>query len=187
MVMGVSPILVLFGAIYHWLPKMTGKMYNTTLARIHFWLTFLSTYAIYLPMHYMGIMGIPRRYYAFGGDEFVPTSVDALNVGITLSTVFLAIVQLLFIANLIWTLRKGKPAGDNPWQATTLEWQTPDTPPKHGNWGPKLPEVYRWAYDYSVPHVELDFIPQNEPHHGHDSVDSHDAEAVAETTGKHKI
>ena len=187
MVMGVSPILVLFGAIYHWLPKMTGKMYNITWGKIHFWLTFLSTYAIYLPMHYLGIMGIPRRYYAYGGADFIPASAQSLNVGITLSAVFLAIVQLIFIANVIWTLLKGKPAGDNPWEATTLEWQTPDTPPKHGNWGPKLPEVYRWAYDYSVPGAKLDYTPQNEPHHGHDSVDSHDAEAVSEATGKHKI
>jgi cytochrome c oxidase subunit 1 len=187
MVMGVSPILVLFGALYHWMPKITGKMYNVTWAKVHFWFTFLSTYAIYLPMHYLGIMGIPRRYYAFGGDEFMPASANSLNVGITLAAVFLAIIQIIFIANVIWTLLKGKPAGDNPWGATTLEWQTPDTPPKHGNWGPKLPEVYRWAYDYSVPGTKLDYTPQNEPHHGHDSVDDHDSDAVVEATGKHKI
>jgi cytochrome c oxidase subunit 1 len=187
MVMGVSPILVLFGALYHWMPKITGKMYNVTWAKVHFWFTFLSTYAIYLPTHYLGIMGIPRRYYAFGGDEFMPASANSLNVGITLAAVFLAIIQIIFIANVIWTLLKGKPAGDNPWGATTLEWQTPDTPPKHGNWGPKLPEVYRWAYDYSVPGTKLDYTPQNEPHHGHDSVDDHDSDAVVEATGKHKI
>jgi len=163
MVMGVSPILVVFGAIYHWYPKITGRMLNDTLGRIHFWLTFLGTYAIYLPMHYLGILGVPRRYYAFDGTTFIPPSAHWANVAITVSALFVAAVQLVFLFNLIWSLSKGKPAGSNPWRATTLEWQTPDTPPKHGNWGPKLPVVYRWAYDYSVPGAKEDFIPQNQP------------------------
>jgi len=161
--MGVSPILVVFGAIYHWYPKITGRMLNDTLGRIHFWLTFLGTYAIYLPMHYLGILGVPRRYYAFGGTEFIPPSVHWVNAAITISALFVAAVQMVFLFNLIWSLTKGKPAGPNPWKATTLEWQTPDTPPKHGNWGAKLPVVYRWAYDYSVPGAKEDFIPQNQP------------------------
>jgi cytochrome c oxidase subunit 1 len=173
MVMGVSPILVVFGAIYHWLPKITGKMFNETLGQIHFWLTFLGTYAIYLPMHYLGILGVPRRYYANGLTEFIPASAQSMNVGITIAALFVGVVQLVFLYNIIWTLAKGKPAGSNPWEATTLEWQTPDTPPKHGNWGPNLPEVHRWAYDYSVPGAKLDYIPQNEPHHGKDSVEGH--------------
>jgi cytochrome c oxidase subunit 1 len=163
MVMGVSPILVVFGAIYHWYPKITGRMLNDTLGRIHFWLTFLGTYAIYLPMHYLGIMGVPRRYYAFGGTNFIPPSAQWANTAITISALFVAAVQLVFLFNLIWSLSKGKPAGSNPWRATTLEWQTPDTPPKHGNWGARLPVVYRWAYDYSVPGAKEDFIPQNQP------------------------
>jgi cytochrome c oxidase subunit 1 len=163
MVMGVSPILVVFGAIYHWYPKITGRMLNDTLGRIHFWLTFLGTYAIYLPMHYLGIMGVPRRYYAFSGTNFIPPSAQWANTAITISALFVAAVQLVFLFNLIWSLSKGKPAGSNPWRATTLEWQTPDTPPKHGNWGPRLPVVYRWAYDYSVPGAKEDFIPQNQP------------------------
>src|SRR3982074_3051603 len=146
MVMGVSPILVVFGAIYHWYPKITGRMLNDTLGTIHFWLTFLGTYAIYLPMHYLGILGVPRRYYAFGGTEFLPQSVQSVNAAITLSALFVAAVPMVFLFNLIWSLKKGKPAGSNPWRATTLEWQTPDTPPKHGNWGARLTGVYRWAY-----------------------------------------
>jgi cytochrome c oxidase subunit 1 len=177
MVMGVSPIMVLFGAIYHWLPKMTGRMFNETLGKIHFWLTFLGTYAIYLPMHYLGILGIPRRYYANGLADFIPASAQSMNVGITIAALIVGVVQLIFIYNLYWTLTRGKPSGGNPWEATTLEWQTPDTPPKHGNWGSKLPEVYRWAYDYSVPGATNDYIPQNEPHHGTDSVET--------STGKH--
>ena len=86
-----------------------------------------------------------------------------MNAAITISALFVAAAQLVFLFNLIWSLRHGKPAGPNPWKATSLEWQTPDTPPKHGNWGAKLPVVYRWAYDYSVPGAKEDFIPQNQP------------------------
>jgi len=163
MVMGVSPILVLYGSIYHWYPKITGKMYNETLGKWHFWLTFLSTYLIYLPMHYLGFQGVPRRYFSMGDTDFVPESAMALNQTITIAALFVGVVQLLFIYNVIVSLKKGKDAGPNPWKATTLEWQTPDTPPKHGNWGHDLPEVHRWAYDYSVPGYHEDFIPQTVP------------------------
>jgi cytochrome c oxidase subunit 1 len=125
MVMGVSPILVVFGSIYHWYPKMTGRMLNVTLGKWHFWGTVLGTYAVYLPI--------------------------------------VAAFQLIFLYNLIYSLRNGEKSGPNPWKATTLEWQTPDNPPKHGNWGHTLPEVHRWAYDYSVPGYPDDFIPQNVP------------------------
>ena len=163
MVMGVSPILVVFGAIYHWYPKMTGRMLNDSLGKFHFWVTFLGTYAIYLPMHYIGILGVPRRYYAMGNTDFVPESAQMANVSITVAGLIVGVVQLLFLYNLITSLWKGKPSGDNPWESTTLEWQTPQTPPVHGNWGPKLPVVYRWAYAYSVPGATRDFIPQDEP------------------------
>jgi cytochrome c oxidase subunit I len=164
LVMGVSPILVVFGALYHWYPKMTGRMLNDTLGRIHFWITFLGTYAIYLPMYYLGILGVPRRYYAYSDAiKFIPPSVHTMNKWITISALFVAAVQLVFLFNLIWSFFKGKPAGGNPWRATTLEWQTQHTPPRHGNWGERLPVVYRWAYDYSVPGAKEDFIPQNVP------------------------
>ena len=163
MVMGVSPILVIFGAIYHWYPKITGRMYNNFLGKLHFWLTLLGTYSIYLPMHYLGILGVPRRYFAMGNTDFIPESAQAMNEGITISALIVAVVQIIFLFNMIWSLFKGKKAGGNPWRATTLEWQTPKTPPEHGNWGDKLPVVYRWAYDYSVPGAKEDFIPQNQP------------------------
>ncbi len=163
MVMGVSPILVVFGAIYHWYPKITGKMFNHTLGKVHFWLTFLGTYSIYLPMHYLGFLGVPRRYFAYEGIDFIPESALDLNTAITVSALFVAVVQLIFFFNMIWSLFKGKPSGSNPWGATTLEWQTPETPPSHGNWGPELPTVHRWAYDYSVPGAADDFIPQDVP------------------------
>jgi len=163
MVMGVSPIMVLFAAIYHWYPLITGKMFDEKLGQIHFWFTFLGTYAIYLPMHYLGFLGVPRRYFAMGSTDFIPESAQSLNASITVSALIVGLSQLIFIYNVFWSLRAGKPAGHNPWEATSLEWQTPDVPPHHGNWGPELPTVYRWAYDYGVPGAEKDFIPQNHP------------------------
>ncbi len=163
MVMGVSPVMVLYAAIYHWFPKATGRMMNEKMGKAHFWLTFLGAYAIYLPMHYLGFLGVPRRYYAMGETSFVPDSFQALNANITIAAIIVAIAQALFFFNLFWSMRNGPKADSNPWGATTLEWQTPDTPPKHGNWGDELPSVYRWAYDYSVPGADKDYIPQNEP------------------------
>lgn len=163
MVMGVSPILVVFGGIYHWFPKMSGKMLNVTLGKIHFWCTFLGTYAIYFPMHYLGVLGVPRRYFSYENYDFIPDSAKDLNAMISVMAIFVGLAQLIFIFNLIWSLFKGKPAGNNPWQATSLEWQTETTPPGHGNWGKDLPICYRWAYDYSVPGHALDYVPQNQP------------------------
>ena len=165
MVMGVSPVLVVFAAIYHWFPKITGRMFNETLGKAHFWLTLLGTYSIYLPMHYLGILGVPRRYYAYGDTDFIPASAQTLNSGITIAALFVAAAQILFFVNVVWSLWKGPKADPNPWRATSLEWMTPNTPPKHGNWGPNLPEVHRWPYDYSVPGEKEDFIPQTEPPH----------------------
>jgi cytochrome c oxidase subunit 1 len=161
MVMGVSPILVVFGGIYHWYPKMSGRMLDPTLGKLHFWGTFLGTYAIYFPMHYLGILGVPRRYFAYENYDFIPDSAKDLNAMISVMAIFVALVQLIFLFNLVWSLFKGEKSGDNPWEATTLEWQTETTPPGHGNWGKELPVCHRWAYDYSVPGYQQDFLPQN--------------------------
>ena len=163
MVMGVAPLLVIFGAIYHWYPKVTGRMLNERLGQAHFWITFLGTYGIFFPMHYLGLIGVPRRYFELGETSFVPASAAGLNVFITVLALIVGAAQILFFFNLAWSLRHGRDAGGNPWRATTLEWQTPQTPPAHGNWGPEQPVVYRWAYDYSVPGAPEDFIPQNTP------------------------
>ncbi len=165
MVMAVSPVLVVFGAIYHWYPKITGRMLHDGLGKFHFWLTFLGTYAIYYPMHYLGFLGVPRRYFALGNTDFIPASAASLNEAITIAALVVGTAQLLFLYNLVWSYFTGKKAGSNPWNATTLEWQTPTTPPGHGNFGKELPLVYRWAYDYSVPGADKDFIPQNVPPH----------------------
>ena len=112
-------------------------------------------------MHYLGFLGVPRRYYAYADLDFMPDSAHALNTQITIAALFVAATQALFFINVIWTLIKGKRAEGNPWGATSLEWQTPQTPPAHGNWGPSLPVVHRWAYDFSVPGASQDFLPQN--------------------------
>ena len=166
MVMAVSPVLAVFGAVYHWYPKITGRMLNETLGKFHFWVTFVGLYCIYYPMHYLGILGVPRRYYATGLTDFIPESAQTLNAGISIAAIIVASTQLVFLYNLAVSTTRGKPAGDNPWGATTLEWQTATTPPSHGNFGKELPLVYRWAYDYSVPGAKEDFIPQNVPASG---------------------
>jgi cytochrome c oxidase subunit 1 len=163
MVMAIAPILVVFGAIYHWYPKITGRMLDDTMGKIHFWVTFVGSYAIYYPMHYLGFMGVPRRYYAITGTNFIPDSAHSLNVAITVAALVVGAAQVLFLYNLVHSYFRGRPSGPNPWHATTLEWQTPETPPRHGNFGAALPVVYRWPYDYSVPGVKHDYIPQNVP------------------------
>src|SRR6188768_1191141 len=163
MVMGVAPIMVVMGAIYHWYPKVTGRMLDDWMGKFHFWVTFLGAYLIFFPMHYLGLQGVPRRYHDIGEAAFITPNVHTLNAFITVVALIVGLAQMVFLFNLVWSLFKGKASGGNPWRATTLEWQTPETPPGHGNWGKELPVVYRWAYDYSVPGAAQDFIPQNQP------------------------
>ena len=163
MVMAIAPIMVVFGAIYHWYPKVTGRMLSEPLGKLHFWITFVGSYAIYYPMHYLGFMGVPRRYYAIGVTNFIPESAHSVNVAITIAALVVGVAQFVFFYNLFRSYFKGEPSGANPWNATSLEWQTAHTPPTHGNFGEQLPVVHRWAYDFSVPGVQHDFIPQNVP------------------------
>jgi cytochrome c oxidase subunit 1 len=163
MVMGIAPIMVIFGAIYHWYPKITGRMLDETLGRFHFWVSFLGAYLIFFPMHYLGLIGVPRRYAEIGDMQIFPQSAHTLNAFISIMAFIVGFAQMVFLFNLIWSLRHGREAGGNPWRAASLEWQTPETPPGHGNFGKELPVVYRWAYDYNVPGAKEDFIPQNEP------------------------
>ncbi len=179
MVMGVAPLLVVFGAIYHWFPKITGRMLDDRLGHVHFWVTFLGTYAIFFPMHYLGILGMPRRYHHFEGYQFIPPSAHLLNVWITVVALGIAAVQLLFVFNLVWSALRGRRAVPNPWRAASLEWFTPDTPPAHGNWGERLPVVYRWAYAYGVPGAREDFVAQNAPpEEGGHEPEAHEAPAT---------
>jgi cytochrome c oxidase subunit 1 len=114
-------------------------------------------------MHYLGLLGVPRRYHDISGMTFIPESAQDLNAFISVVALIVGVAQMVFLFNMVWSLRYGRKADGNPWRATTLEWQTPETPPGHGNWGNDMPVVYRWAYDYSVPGAAQDFIPQNQP------------------------
>jgi cytochrome c oxidase subunit 1 len=161
MVMGVAPILVVFGAIYHWFPLMSGRMLNDAMGRFHFWVTFVGAYLIYFPMHYLGFVGVPRRYWSVDDTSFIPDSAADLNAFITVAALIVGFAQVVFIYNIIVSVFKGKPAEQNPWKATTLEWQTETVPPGHGNFSKELPVVYRWAYSFSVPGTKDDYVPQN--------------------------
>ncbi len=163
MVMGIAPILVVFGAIYHWYPLITGRFLHEGMGKFHFWISFLGSYLIYFPMHYLGFVGVPRRYYEMYDSEFITTSTTFLNQFITIVALIVGFSQLIFLYNLITSAKLGKKAGKNPWKACSLEWQTTDVPPTHGNFGKELPVVYRWAYDFSVPGATDDYIPQDTP------------------------
>ena len=161
MVMGVAPLMVVFGAIYHWFPLMSGRMLDETLGRIHFWVTFIGAYSIFLPLHYIGFQGVPRRYFEMGETNFIPPSVQDLNAFVTVVAVMVGFAQILFFYNLFKSMSSGEIAEKNPWKAASLEWQTPEQPPAHGNFGDELPVVYRWAYAYGVPGAKDDFVPQD--------------------------
>lgn len=159
-VMGVAAFFGMFAGVYHWFPKMYGRFMNETLGRLHFWVTTLGAYAIFWPMHYLGMAGVPRRYYKF--DVFQSFGhFDDMNKFITIAAIITFAAQLVFILNFFYSIWKGKKqTTPNPYQATTLEWTTP-IEAGHGNWPGKLPTVQRWAYDYSKDGE--DFIPQIVP------------------------
>ncbi|HJO75918.1 MAG TPA: cbb3-type cytochrome c oxidase subunit I, partial [Pelagibacteraceae bacterium] len=141
MVMGIAPVLVVFGAVYHWFPLVTGRILDEGLGKLHFWITFVGTYMIYTPMYYQGFLGVPRRYFEMYESSYASTV--GLNVFITVAALIVGLAQLIFFYNVIYSARAGKKAKKNPWDANSLEWQTPAMPPKHGNWN-ELPVVYRW-------------------------------------------
>ncbi|MDR7482531.1 MAG: cbb3-type cytochrome c oxidase subunit I [Armatimonadota bacterium] len=160
-VMASAAMFGVFAGLYHWFPKMFGRMLNERLGRLHFWLTFIGIYATFFPMHFLGFMGVTRRYYAYQLFERMQAA-GPLNTAISLAAFGLGLAQLLFIGNFLYSLGWGPRAERNPWRATTLEWEAP-SPPPHGNWGAHEPEVHRWAYDYSLPDAPEDFVPQTTP------------------------
>lgn len=159
-VMGVSAFFGMFAGIYHWFPKMYGRFMNNTMAYIHFWVTLAGAYLIFWPMHYEGLAGMPRRYLDYSGWESFKQFAE-LNKFISTVAMIVFAVQLMFVFNFFYSIFRGrKVTTQNPWGATTLEWTTPIRP-GHGNWPGEIPEVHRWAYDYSKD--GRDFIPQTEP------------------------
>jgi cytochrome c oxidase subunit I len=161
LVMGVAAIFGIFAGIYFWFPKMFGRMMNETLGKLHFWVTFVGVYLIFAPMHIMGIVGMPRRYAQFTEYEFLKP-LHSLVMLVTIGVIITATIQIVFLFNFFWSMFKGRRAGDNPWEATTLEWVIP-SPPPHDNFAGILPVVHRGSYEFSVPGAPRDFILQTEP------------------------
>ena len=162
LVMGVASMFGMFAGIYHWFPKMFGRMMNNTLAYLHFWISLIGAYLIFWPMHYEGLAGMPRRYYDFSNWESFKMF-NGLNEMISIVAIIVFAAQFLFIFNFFHSMYKGRKLTEstkNPWHSTTLEWSTPVNPP-HGNWVEEIPEVHRWPYDYGKD--GRDFIPQTEP------------------------
>ncbi|SFJ31277.1 cytochrome c oxidase subunit I [Myroides guanonis] len=161
LVMGISALYGMFAGVYHWFPKMFGRMMNKNLGYIHFWVTAVCAYGVFFPMHFIGMAGLPRRYYSNTAfplfDEFVE-----VNVLITVFAIIGGLVQFVFLWNFFSSIFFGKKAPQNPWKSNSLEWTTP-VEHIHGNWPGELPVVYRWPYDYSKPGFEEDYAPQNMP------------------------
>jgi cytochrome c oxidase subunit 1 len=161
LVMGSAAIFGMLSGIYHWFPKLFGRMMNAKLGYLHFWLTFVGAYLVFFPMHFMGLDGVPRRYYAFTEFESMGEWLS-VNKFITWAAIISAVAQVAFLFNFFYSIFFGKKATQNPWESTTLEWTTP-VERIHGNWPGEIPTVYRWPYDYSKPGHESDFIMQSTP------------------------
>ncbi len=161
LVMGISALYGMFAGIYHWFPKMFGRMLNKNLGYIHFWVTAVSAYGVFFPMHFIGLAGLPRRYYT---NTNFPLFDDLQNVNV-LITVFALVggaFQLVFLYNFFSSIFYGERTIQNPWKSNTLEWTAP-IEHMHGNWPGEIPHVHRWPYDYSKPGHDDDFVPQNVP------------------------
>ncbi len=161
LVMGSAAFFGMLAGVYHWFPKMFGRMMDSKLGYIHFWVSFVGIYMVFFPMHYIGIAGFPRRYYSFTNFDAFSTFVD-LNSFVSIAAFITFSAQLLFLFNFFYSMFKGRKAPANPWHSNTLEWTAPRIP-KHGNWPGEIPSVHRWPYDYSKPGAKEDFIPQNIP------------------------
>lgn len=165
-VMGLSAVFGMFAGVYHWFPRMFGRMMNTRLGYAHFWVTIIGAYGVFIPMHFVGISGAPRRYYdysvyeIFDNETFV--KFEDLNLVITIFAIFAALGQLIFLFNFFYSIYRGPKSPQNPWNSTTLEWTAP-IEHIHGNWHGALPVVHRWPYDFSKPGWDEDFVPQTVP------------------------
>ena len=160
-VMGLSAIFGMFAGVYHWFPRMYGRMMNKNFGYIHFWGTFISAYGVFFPMHFLGLAGLPRRYYTNSAFPMFDGLTD-INSVITFFALSGAVFQLIFLFNFFYSIFKGTKSVQNPWRSNTLEWTAP-IERMHGNWPGEIPHVYRWPYDYSKPGADEDFVPQTEP------------------------
>ena len=161
LVMGISALYGFFAGVYHWFPRMFGRMMNKTQGYIHFWVTAICAYGVFFPMHFIGMAGLPRRYYTNSNFPLFDELADT-NILITMFAIVGAAFQLVFFWNFFYSIFKGKKAPMNPWRSTTLEWTAP-VEHMHGNWPGEIPAVHRWPYDYSKPGHDDDFVPQTTP------------------------
>jgi cytochrome c oxidase subunit 1 len=161
LIMGVAAIFGIFAATYYWFPKMFGRMMNEPMGKIHFWITFVGTYAIFMPMHYLGMAGHPRRYSQLTELAYLHPLIPVQKF-MTYAAFVTIGAQLIFVFNLFWSMFKGAKASDNPWDSTTLEWTTA-TPPPHDNFGGHTPVVHNGPYEYGVPGAARDFVMQTDP------------------------
>ena len=160
-VMGSSAFFGMFAGVYHWFPRMYGRMMNMKLGYIHFWLTLIGLYGTFFPMHFLGLAGLPRRYYAFTSYEAFDTLIN-INHIVTVFAIIGGLAQFIFLFNFYYSIKYGKKSVQNPWKSNTLEWTAP-VEHLHGNWPGAIPEVHRWPYDYGKPGAPDDFIPQTVP------------------------
>ncbi|MDP2654203.1 MAG: cbb3-type cytochrome c oxidase subunit I [Candidatus Omnitrophota bacterium] len=159
-VVAPGTIFALFAGIYYWFPKVTGRGMNEGLGHLHFWPSLVAMNVIFMPMFIQGLAGVSRRLYDGGATYEFSKGVLQLNVVMSWAAWGLAIAQVPFIINILWSMFKGAKTSDNPWEATTLEWAAP-SPPPHGNFE-KVPDVFRGPYEYSVPGAAADFTPQHQ-------------------------
>ncbi len=161
-VMGSSAIFGMFAGVYHWFPRMFGRMMNKRLGYLHFWLTILGVYGTFFPMHFVGLAGAPRRYYAYTAYSGFDAAIN-INYLISAFAFLGGLAQFIFVINFFYSMYRGKKSVQNPWKSNTIEWTAPAMG-IHGNWPGEIPTVYRWPYDYSKPGHDDDFIPQTTPY-----------------------
>jgi len=160
-VMGLSAIFGMLAGVYHWFPRMYGRLMNLKLGYIHFWGTFICAYGTFFPMHFLGMAGLPRRYYSNSAFPMFDNLVD-INEIVSFFAIAGALIQVVFFFNFFYSIFRGRVSPQNPWKSNTLEWTAP-VARIHGNWPGKIPAVHRWAYDYSKPDMDDDFVPQTVP------------------------
>jgi len=162
LIMGVASLFGIVAGTYYWFPKMMGRCMNETLGKLHFWGTFIGVYMIFMPMHFIGLSGHPRRYSGFEFDFLNTPEMHISHTLITHAAIFTAAMQIIFVGNMLWSLVAGKKATENPWEGTSLEW-TMASPPPWDNFGGKEPVVHHGAYEYSVPGAAKDYVMQTDP------------------------
>jgi cytochrome c oxidase subunit I len=161
LVMGISALYGLFSGVYHWFPMLFNRMLNKNLGYVHFWVTAICAYGVFFPMHFIGMAGLPRRYYTNSNFPLFDDLADTNKI-ITGFAIVGGLIQIVFLYNFIHSMFYGKKSPQNPWKSNTLEW-TASMKHIHGNWKGKIPEVFRWPYDYSKPGYKEDFVSQIKP------------------------